>query len=52
MSQHLQIIYFLKEDNKYKKGQIDRQIDIKEEKKCLIELIIEIEKGKIFKKNE
>lgn len=36
MLQYLQIIRFLKEKNKYKKGQIDRQIDIKDGKKRLV----------------
>ena len=52
MPRHLQIIHFLKEDNKYKESQIDRRTDTKEGKKRLVELIAEMEKAKAFEKNE
>ena len=52
MPQHLQIIRFLKGDNKYKEGRIDGRTDIKEGKKHLIELIFEMEKAEAFEKNE
>ena len=46
----LQIICILKRDNKYKKGWIDRWMDIKKGKKCFVELIAKIEKAEVFKK--
>ena len=52
MSRHLQIIRFLKGDNKYKKGRIDGRTDTKEGKKRLGELIAEMEKARAFEKNE
>ena len=52
MPRHLQIIRFIKGDNKYKKGQIDGQADTKERNKRLAKLIAEIEKAEAFEKNE
>lgn len=49
---HIQIIRFLKRDNKYKKRQVDRQIDIKEKKKGFTKLLAKREKAKAIEKNK
>ena len=52
MPRYLQIIRFLKVDNKYKEGRIDGRTDIKDGKKRLVKLIAEVEKTEAFEKNE
>lgn len=52
MPRYLQIIRFLKGDNKYKEGWVDGQIDTKEGKKRSAKLLAEMEKAEAFEKNE
>lgn len=42
----------MKKDNKYKKDQIDWQINTKERKQYFRKLIVKIEKVEAFKKNK